>query len=76
MAVLRVQGDSGIDRDGLSKGLRQLGYDVDMDEVDALMRQLDVAKSGRLHSEEIAASILDWHALQVIKILSQISGGR
>ncbi|EIE27649.1 kinase-like protein [Coccomyxa subellipsoidea C-169] len=43
---------------------RRLGYDLDPDEVDALMRQLDIAGTGRLQSAEVAASIIDWHALQ------------
>ncbi len=60
-----MQEDSVIDRDGLNAGLRRLGYDLDPDEVDALMRQLDIAGTGRLQSAEVAASIIDWHALQV-----------
>ncbi|CAL8463594.1 g3128 [Coccomyxa elongata] len=56
--------DAKINREGLAEGLWQLGYDVDQDEVDALVRQLDVDKSGHLDSAEVAASIIDWHALQ------------
>ena len=60
-----LQGDAKINTEGLAEGLWQLGYDVDHDEVDALVRQLDVDRSGHLDSAEVAASIIDWHALQV-----------
>jgi hypothetical protein len=58
-------GRDGLDADSLTKGLRQLGYDVDRGEAQHLMRQLDTAKTGRIQSTELAAGIIDWKALQV-----------
>lgn len=62
---MQLQDGAGIDKGGLTKGLWQLGYDVDPEEVERLIRQLDITKSGQLHRAELAASIVDWRALQV-----------
>ncbi|KAK9813845.1 hypothetical protein WJX73_001529 [Symbiochloris irregularis] len=61
---LDTDGSGGICLPELMDGLKRLGYVVTAEEVEKLMRRLDVNDSGTVEFEEFCAGMIDWKTLQ------------
>ena len=61
---LRLVDKSLINREALTQGLRDMGYKLSNEEVDGLLDQLDVGLTGHVGKAQLAASQMDWKALQ------------
>ena len=61
---LRMTDTSLIDRQVFADGLTELGYRLTPEEVDRLLDQLDPANTGSVGKTQLAASQMDWKALQ------------
>lgn len=61
---LRLVDHSLVDRTVLADGLKEMGYRLTQAEVDRLLDQLDTAHTGHVAKSQLAASQIDWGALQ------------
>lgn len=61
---LRLVERSLVDRAALSDGLTQMGYKLSTEEVDNLLDSLDPGNTGHVAKSQLAASQMDWKALQ------------
>lgn len=62
---LRMTDRALIDRTALAEGLTEMGYKLTAPEVERLLDQLDSGKTGKVAKTQLAASQIDWGALQV-----------
>ena len=53
-----------LDRAALAEGLSEMGYKLTTEEVDNLLDQLDPGNTGHVAKSQLAASQIDWKALQ------------
>lgn len=61
---LRLVDRSLVDRAALADGLTQMGYKLTTEEVDNLLDSLDPGNTGHVAKSQLAASQMDWKALQ------------
>jgi len=61
---LRLVDRSLVDRAVLAEGLTEMGYKLTPEEVDNLLDQLDPGNTGHVAKSQLAASQMDWKALQ------------
>jgi calcium-dependent protein kinase len=61
---LRLVDRSLVDRAVLAEGLSEMGYKLTTEEVDNLLDQLDPGNTGTVAKSQLAASQMDWKALQ------------
>lgn len=61
---LRMTDRALIDRTALAEGLTEMGYKLTPSEVERLLDQLDSGKTGQVAKTQLAASQIDWGALQ------------
>ena len=61
---LDVDASGSVSIDELSSGLGRLGYDLDADEIENLMRRMDGNHDGVLGLDEFIAGLVDWGELQ------------
>ena len=53
-----------VSMDELASGLGKLGYDLDSDEIENLMKRMDSNHDGVLNLDEFVAGLVDWQQLQ------------
>lgn len=61
---LRLVDHALVDRSELAQGLTEMGYKLAPDEVDRLLDQLDPGNTGQVGKTQLAASQMDWRAVQ------------
>ncbi|KAL4539394.1 hypothetical protein Ndes2437B_g02227 [Nannochloris sp. 'desiccata'] len=61
---LRLVDRTLVDRAVLAEGLSEMGYKLTPEEVDNLLDQLDPGNTGHVAKSQLAASQMDWKALQ------------
>ncbi|KAH7620048.1 putative Calcium-dependent protein kinase 17 [Nannochloris sp. 'desiccata'] len=61
---LDVDASGSVSMDELASGLGRLGYDLDSDEIEQLVKRMDGNRDGVLNLDEFVAGLVDWGELQ------------
>lgn len=61
---LDVDASGSVSMDEFSSGLGRLGYDLDSDEIEQLVKRMDGNRDGVLNLDEFVAGLVDWGELQ------------
>lgn len=61
---LDVDASGSVSMDELTSGLGRLGYDLDSDEIEQLVKRMDGNRDGVLNLDEFVAGLVDWGELQ------------
>jgi calcium-dependent protein kinase len=61
---LDIDASGSVSMDELASGLGRLGYDLDSDEIEQLVKRMDGNRDGVLNLDEFVAGLVDWGELQ------------